>query len=568
MNAYAPQHSRIFKEMIIVSIPSKPFTYTAKNTARRQAIIDSYSDEIEKAYADAQESAQSNIASPSVWDDTQTLTFVRQTVSSVLGREVSDDADIFQLGCDSLQATWIRNTLLRALRDSSAVDTRRVKENIVYTNTSISTLVSSIAKLIRVDGVEDNLDLSQRVALMQSFVDKYLFKKLPQHQPLPTSQDGDVVVLVTGTTGTFGSHLLASMLEDPAVTRIYALNRRSSVGNVISARQTRSFDEWELDTEPLKATKLKLLEGDILGENFGVGEDTYTEMLNTVTHVVHNAWAVNFNLRLEAFDDNIHSVRRLIDFSLSSRLPVPMKFVFTSSVGVLQNAQGRTALPEAPVNAEIAAGVGYAESKWVAEQLVQRARAQVPSFNALIVRVGQLCGGASAGSWNTKEWFPALVQSTDALRCFPSEDKPVFWIPASTAAALLVKLATSSYRPKSDIIHLVHPRPTSFADLAAVFATALDVPRVPYKQWLMKLEDLHEKQVSGDGSDSELRALRLITFFQALASDRVSGDLTGSAKLDCTQLKASSVLSSVECKALGADNVQKWIGYWRRAGFM
>ncbi|EIW79995.1 acetyl-CoA synthetase-like protein [Coniophora puteana RWD-64-598 SS2] len=566
MNAYAPQHSRIFKEMIIVASPSKPFTYTAKNTARRQAIIDTYEEEIEKAYSSAHESTQSGISPPSEWSQAQTLSFVRKIVYSALGQEIPDDVDLFQHGCDSLQATWIRNSILRALRDSSDIDTRSVKENMVYMNTSISALATFVVKFVCGQGTEDNIDLRQRALLMQSLVDKHLSEALPVHQPRSSSQPDGMVVLVTGTTGTFGSQTLVSLIQDPAVTRVYALNRASSSGQAIEVRQTQAFEEWELDTALLKAEKLQLLEGNVLAENFGVGEATYQEITKNVTHIVHNAWIVNFNLQVDAFGENLRSVRRLVDFSLSSPLATPPKFVFTSSIGVLQNVQGKTAVPEAHVGAEVAAGSGYAESKWITEQILQRVSAQVPSFNSLIVRVGQLCGGANTGSWNTKEWFPALVQSVKATGCFPTEEKSVSWIPTSVAAFLLVKLTGSTYRPRSGIVHLIHPHPVQFSSLAAPFSSALNVPMVSYKEWLSKLEALNGEARDADVSD--LRALRLLTFFQGLALDKTAGDAMGFAKLDCTQLKASSVLADAECEPLGADNVRRWLDYWRRKGLM
>ncbi|EIW79977.1 acetyl-CoA synthetase-like protein [Coniophora puteana RWD-64-598 SS2] len=573
MNAYAPQHSRLFKEMIIVASPSKPFTYTAKSTARRQAIIDTYEEEIEKAYAAAHDSTQSSIPPPAEWGQAQTLAFVRKIVYSVLGKEVPDEADLFQHGCDSLQATYIRNSILRALRDSSDIDTRSIKENVVYMNTSISALSTFVVNFVCGDGTENNIDLRQRAALMESLVDKYLAEALPVHQPRSSSQPDGMVVLVTGTTGTLGSQILVALLEEPTVTCIYALNRLSSGGQAIEARQAQAFEEWDLDAALLKTEKLRLLEGDILSENFGVGEAAYIEIAESVTHIVHNAWTVNFNLRVEAFDENLRSIRRLVNFSLSSPHATPAKFVFTSSIGVFQNVQGKTALPEAPVGAEIAASNGYAESKWISEQIIQRVAAQVPSFSSLIVRVGQLCGGAETGSWNTKEWFPALVQSAKATGCFPSEDKPVSWIPTSVAASLLVKLARSTYRPRSGIVHLIHPKPVPFSSLAAPFASALNVPMVPYKEWLSKLEALHDQasnsaETQSNSDVSNLRALRLVTFFQSLALDKAAGDAMGFAKLDCTQLKASPVLADVGHEPLGADSVQRWLDYWRRKGLL
>ncbi|KAJ3522383.1 hypothetical protein NM688_g8882 [Phlebia brevispora] len=100
MNEYAPQHSRLFQEMIVVTSPSKPFTYTAKNTPRRHAIIKEYEQEIEKTYAKVDESAQSDLSAPSSWTFPNTLDFVRAVVNKVLEREISDTDDLFISGGD------------------------------------------------------------------------------------------------------------------------------------------------------------------------------------------------------------------------------------------------------------------------------------------------------------------------------------------------------------------------------------------------------------------------------------------------------------------------------------
>ncbi|KAJ7367487.1 hypothetical protein DFH08DRAFT_677095 [Mycena albidolilacea] len=54
LNLFAPQQSRIRKQMVLVANKSKPFTYTAKMTIRRQAIIADYQEEIRELYATAE----------------------------------------------------------------------------------------------------------------------------------------------------------------------------------------------------------------------------------------------------------------------------------------------------------------------------------------------------------------------------------------------------------------------------------------------------------------------------------------------------------------------------------
>ena len=61
--------------------------------------------------------------------------------------------------------------------------------------------------------------------------------------------------------------------------------------------------------------------------------------------------------------------------------------------------------------------MGYAESKWVGERILEEARRAV-GLRSTIVRVGQLCG-AQNGYWNEREWFPIVVRSAEYLNCLP-----------------------------------------------------------------------------------------------------------------------------------------------------
>ncbi|KAK0453918.1 hypothetical protein EV421DRAFT_1701489 [Armillaria borealis] len=84
MNQSAPQHSRLFKEMIIVTKPGRPLAHTAKNTVRRQVVLHDYRAEIATLYETVEDHARSGILPPLEWNDTSTLDFVRNVVLQTL----------------------------------------------------------------------------------------------------------------------------------------------------------------------------------------------------------------------------------------------------------------------------------------------------------------------------------------------------------------------------------------------------------------------------------------------------------------------------------------------------
>lgn len=86
----------------MVASPTKPFQYTAKNTARRQAIIADYDPEIEALYAAVKETTQADMAPPPSWSLPDSINFVKEVVNRVMKHEIQESDDIFQKGCDRL----------------------------------------------------------------------------------------------------------------------------------------------------------------------------------------------------------------------------------------------------------------------------------------------------------------------------------------------------------------------------------------------------------------------------------------------------------------------------------
>ena len=123
LNKFAPQHSRLFKEveypdhcpsmlthllqMIIVALPSKPFTYTVKGTPRREAVINGYSAEISSLYQAVGKTAQEQISPPRSWRYEDNLPFTRVVVQNVMGKSLADEENIFEAGGDRWGVSYI-----------------------------------------------------------------------------------------------------------------------------------------------------------------------------------------------------------------------------------------------------------------------------------------------------------------------------------------------------------------------------------------------------------------------------------------------------------------------------
>lgn len=174
----------------------------------------------------------------------------------------------------SLEATWIRNSILHALRDTTDVNTRAVPGNFVYQHPTVTSLAGFVAGLVGSDGATHS-DLERAIASMHELVDKYT-RNLPKHASTKSAPTSDVV-LVTGTTGSLGCSLLALLVQMPEVSRVYAVNRKSQTPLV--QRQRVSLRERGYDAEAITASpKLVLLEAAVEEEKLGLPDGLYQEV--------------------------------------------------------------------------------------------------------------------------------------------------------------------------------------------------------------------------------------------------------------------------------------------------
>ncbi|PIL27263.1 hypothetical protein GSI_10408 [Ganoderma sinense ZZ0214-1] len=558
-NDFAPQHSRIFKEMIIVTSPSKPFTYGIKGLPRRDPALKAYKDEIDAVYAAVAESAQSDIPGPAIWDTANVQTFLRVVIERVLRKPIADEADLFRNGCDSLQATWIRNAILHAVRDKSPAAARRIQANVVFQAPTINALAAAVLAVVHnsSSGSSGGNTPQDLVRIAEEYA-----SNLPARPAaLRKREIGKDIVLITGTTGGFGCDVLEHLLRDDSVAKVYAFNRR---GTQALERQHARFRERGLDETLLSSSKFAMIEGTLDAPDFGLEAALLDEIRASITHILHNAWTVNFVLSLRSFETDLRGTRNLIDLALSSPYSEPPRIVFISSIGVFTRCSLPPPVPEVLLDPSSAIGAGYPESKWVVEQVLHRV-SERSGLPAVVVRLGQITGN-KIGYWNEREWFPALVKSALFTHCLPDVDGTVSsFIPGYPAARAFAEMRNSS----EPILHLVHPRAVPWRSIITPIAAELGVPLVTYDEWLAALV----RTAGAEGSFQAVEAmrknpaLRLLDFFRAGRHVKEGFEPLGLPHLSTEKARsASETLAAMS--AIGEAEAKAWVAAWRSVGFL
>lgn len=550
--------------MIIFTAAGKPFLRAAKGSVQRQRTVALYEDEIDALY----EKGLPTLTT--LQPDFTSLESIRCSLRDIIADRTgliisSDDQDFFSTGMDSLQVMNITREI------NSSLHANLIDPKAIYSHSTIAKLGDHIA-------TQRGICTKQEVALSRQDRMSSIFQRYASGIPVvvQTSLAQPCFnIILTGSTGSLGSYLLHYLLRHPAINKIYCINRSAD----IIPRQSKVQHERGLSAE--FGTKVEFLETSLSQPYLGLNIATYRKLLRDVSHIIHNAWSVDFNQPLESFaPTHIAGVRGLIDFSaLSTRSAL---IYFLSTISSVQNWQPDPQLAKLNIDSSqkvperifgdwsVSQNMGYAESKHVSERLLDEA-AKLGNERIVICRIGQIAGPVlrqENGMWAQQEWLPSLITSSAFLGKLPTDlgtmDR-VDWIPVDLLAQIIVDLSLGSVSDhdgaaggSARIHHLVNPRATTWNELMPTVLKHLRLRShpepVPFSEWVVSLKKSAE---NGFKHVDRNPAIKLLDFF-TLLEKKVGNDRSG-VVLD-TQNTAQK---SAQLRALPKVSCE-WMELWMR----
>ena len=271
----------------------------------------------------------------------------------------------------SLLFTLFKNRILGTLEASLHKEAAsRIGHNVFFTKRSLQQLASHLIQCVVGKHASPLVALDPK-AEIEDMISRYSVGLGKVGGGIPRRPHHRHVVLLTGSTGGLGSYLLAPLLSRQDVGIVYAFNRPSKTGRTVQRRQRMTFEDRGLDTSLLDSEKLVYVEGDTSQPNLSLDDETYAEIRDSVTVIIHNAWRLNFNLPLSSFEPHVRGMRYMIDLARASKWVTKPRFLFPSS---LLSGQGwdrsKGALSEEiQFDAGVAVGSGYGSSKYVSERV-------------------------------------------------------------------------------------------------------------------------------------------------------------------------------------------------------
>ena len=568
-NEIAPYHARIMKTHILFTSLQKPMFRAGKGTVQRSGTLRSYAAEIDTLYRDADTLSADmdtpDTIAPGDLDKVLVSEKVRHFIlEDAKWKSIDNSDNFFTLGMDSLQAL----VLVRKLKQTLAMPS--IALSTIYTNPSVDSLSGAIMQLSDQNEASkisnEQKRAEGRTALLAEYRGK--FDQIRTHSK-KRLEFGQGLVVLTGSTGALGSYFLDNLLRNEAVAHVVCLNRaQDSLSLQLKRNQARGLP----DPRTL-GKKVSFFTADLAQERLGLSTHVFDALLADTTLVIHNAWPVNFNLTLESFRPQLDGLLGLLDM-ISRSQRSPQLFFISSISSVMSYKSSSSKIPETVFTDMTAPGPnGYAESKYVAEHLVNYA-SQTSDLLCSIARVGQIAGPVDhAGLWSPDEWFPSMIITSAHLSAIPDSLGPAFstldWIPIDLLPGILFELAREQKysADRARVFHPANPQVVSWKALRDTVAdelrlqTGKTVEIVSLRTWISRVRKAIESEA---GNDKDLEAVlrvipaaKLLDFYDDLLA---SGDGIPD-RLDTTEtVKSSRKLREME--AIKGQWMRKWIGEW------
>lgn len=270
-------HGRLQRDHLLLVTPDKPFPRAGKGTIQKPSAIMAYETEIDRLYTQADEAASSGYPKFSVSSLAELQEQVKAAVMEHLEvDECSDDDDIFSMGLDSLHVLSLQRQFQAGLDRREGIEARTI-----YANPSINALSGALWKILH---PTDSSTATSAAEVAKATFDKYA-EGLHSLTPKGSAKTSGVAkVILTGSTGSLGSYILNTLMNNEAVKEIWCLNR--SVDG--QEKQTSANIERGLRTD-WAAKNVHFCKADLAKTSFGVSDADYNSMLEGVTHIIRKS---------------------------------------------------------------------------------------------------------------------------------------------------------------------------------------------------------------------------------------------------------------------------------------
>lgn len=287
-------------------------------------------------------------------------------------------------------------------------------------------------------------------------------------------------VLLTGSTGFLGTHLLAELLEK-SDRPVYCLIRPHE-NESLYEHQHAALQHLSLDKTLRAADRIRPIAGDLAEHGLGLSPLDYQRIVDNCSHIIHcGAYVHHIYPYSRLKTSNSLSTRELIKIALRGR-PKKLSFVSTASAVTGCNAQGIGYEGRVGEHPALFFG-GYAMSKWVSERLLEQAFAR--GMSGLILRPGNIFANSKTGIASSVETNFALLMMRAYLDTGLAPDLDLVFeaVPVNQLAEAIVAATLGDC--DRTMLNLSNPQEIALQDYVALLSdlSGKTIKIIPFEEW-------------------------------------------------------------------------------------
>lgn len=366
-------------------------------------------------------------------------------------------------------------------------------------------------------------------------------------------------VLLTGATGFLGAHLLHALLRDTETT-VYCLVRAGDDDRAFARIQSTLASFGLLDElEPFHIDeRVVAIPGDLAKPLLGLDEATFKMLATEVDAIVHNGAEVNLVKPYAALKSaNVLGTQEVLRLAVTNGLAKtrvkPVHYISTNGVFPASFPESHLLETADLTESSDALENGYAQSKWVAEQMCHEAAQR--GLPVSILRPGNMAPSSASGAWNTSDFIYLLLRGCWAVGAVPPRSDWRFDLtPVDFAARAIVHFA--ALHPVTSLgqtLHIQNPTAPLAGDAFFALLTSAAAAKgktleqtSSYDAWKQRLE--------ASDSDDVARLLAGLDAFEVyFASDKV---------FDTARATPLLRAAAIACPSLDAALLATYIATW------
>jgi thioester reductase-like protein len=375
---------------------------------------------------------------------------------------------------------------------------------------------------------------------------------------LPPVHEGEPrVILLTGATGFLGAFLLDELLRQTAA-QIVCLARAGSDAEA-GERVRRNLAQYDIDLGD-RADRIAPLAGDLAQPRLGLTPERFARLAEEVDAVFHNGALVHFLHPYQSLKAaNVLGTQEVLRLATTARLK-PVQLV--STLSVLSNlAQGQLALESDRNDRPESLENGYAQSKWVAEQLAWVAAERgVP---VIVFRPGRIVWHSQTGALGADDLLSRAIRACVQLGAVPAVDTFLELTPVDYVGRAVVHLGRrrEAWGRAYHLFNRRYVRLRHLLDWVRAHGYPLEV--IPPEQWLLRVQE----SATHDTQDALTALLPLLANGVPFLEDDAPLP-EGGPSLDDRNTQALLAGTDVDCPPITAESVGAFVGRLAAAGLL